>query len=244
MTEEYSNELEHDNESDISLDEEDEELIGRVFYDSINNELDDERLLISDDEQEDDLSMTEEDLAEIEDKELVERYRKLKSKKVDKDMPEEDKKRLIMSNFNDDQMDRFEAYRRTTVNKPSVKKICNGVLGHSIPQNITIVLAGLSKLFLSEIITKAFEVQERENKAKLILAIEEKKNRKRRALKKLGSGQEVDPNTIKLTYQGDYQMPLKPEHIREAIRLYKLETSSSINANWRSQGEADGKFFR
>lgn len=230
-------------DSDVSLDEEDEELVGRVFY-SEEPHLPDDVLPISEDEKSDLGEMSDTELEQVDDPELVARYKKLKSRKPDSDLNEEDRKRLMISNFTDDQMDRFEAYRRTTVNKPGVKKICNGVLGQLIPQNLAVILAGLSKLYLSEIITKAFEVQEREYKAKLIMAIDEKKRHKKQVLKNIANGKDVDVKNIDLVYEGDIQTPLRPEHIREAIRLYKLENSSAFNAQWRSQGEADGKLFR
>ena len=41
-----------------------------------------------------------------------------------------------------------------TVNKPGVKKICNGIVGHTIPQIIAVVMAGVSKLFLGKLSQK------------------------------------------------------------------------------------------
>lgn len=218
--------------SDVSLDEEDEELIGRVFYGDAADVSDDNisELLESD------LQL----VAQV-DPELVRKYRHLKTKSV---LTEEERRRLVMSSFSSDQMDRFEAYRRTTINKPGVKKVCNGVLGHSIPQNIAVVLAGISKLFVSEIITKAFEVQEKEFKADLWLQIDQKKRHKREILKNLDKGEDVEINEFKLHYRGELQEPLRPEHIREAVRLYKKESSGGMRAEWRGQGEGDGRMFR
>lgn len=124
---------------------------------------------------EDDLS----DLSDIDDPALVATYKALMSEKVNKNLGEEEQRRLLISNFTDDQMERFEAYRRMTVNKPGVKKICNGIVGHTIPQIIAVVMAGVSKLFLGEIISKAFEIQERNSKGRLLMDIETKKKQKR-----------------------------------------------------------------
>ncbi|CUM56304.1 uncharacterized protein AC631_05685 [Debaryomyces fabryi] len=230
--------------SDVSLDEEDEELIWKVFYSSLEKETRDS----PDGENESELSENEEfddlsDISDIDDPELISEYKELKSQTIG-NLNEEEKKRLIIGNFTDDQMERFESYRRMTVNKPGVKKICNGVLGHSIPQNIAVVLAGLSKLFLGEIITRAFEIQEREHKAQLILDIDNKKKQKLDILKSLENGKEIEVDDRKLQYRGDTQRPLLPEHIREAWRLYKLENSGVFNAQWRAQGDSDGKLFR
>lgn len=233
-----------DHLSDVSLDEDDEELIWRVFYSSLekrgqDSPLNDNESDFSDGDVLDELS----DISDIDDPELLSKYNELKSLSVG-NLNEEEKKRLLISNFTDDQMERFESYRRMTVNKPGVKKVCNGVLGHSIPQNIAVVLAGLSKLFLGEIITRAFEIQERENKAQLILDIDRKKKQKKSILKSLENGMEIEVDDTKLKYRGDAQGPLLPEHIREAWRLYKLENSGTFSAQWRKQGDCDGKLFR
>ena len=122
---------------------------------------------------EDDLS----DLSDIDDPALVATYKALMSEKVNKNLGEEEQKTIDI-NFTDDQMERFEAYRRMTVNKPGVKKICNGIVGHTIPQIIAVVMAGVSKLFLGEIISKAFEIQERNSKGRLLMDIETKKKQR------------------------------------------------------------------
>lgn len=236
-----NNTEEYDDASDVSLDEDDEELIWRVFYsnkDDLNRG--------NEDHQGPDLNEEEiSDLSDIEDEGLVQRYKELKRQET-APLSEDDKKKLLITSFTEEQMDKFEAYRRMAVNRPGVKKICNGVLNHSIPQNMAIVLAGLSKLFLGDIITKAFEIQEREYKAQLILDIDAKKRRKKETLQRLEKGQDVsgDPPERKLEYLGDRKGPLQPEHVREAWRLYKLESSGAYLSQWRTQGEGDGKLFR
>ncbi|KAM9910210.1 hypothetical protein OXX80_012238 [Metschnikowia pulcherrima] len=226
--------------SDVSLDEEDEELIWRVFYSPLEEQNGaDENLA---EFQAEEIS----DLSDIEDEELVNKYKRLKRQEQgEEDLDDDEKKRLLITSFSNDQMERFEAYRRMAVNKPGVKKICNGVLGHSIPQNIAVVMAGLSKSLLGDIITKAFEVQENEFKTKLIMDIDAKKKRKRDTLQRLSRGEDVSSIPEKnLLYMGDSKMPLTPEHIREAWRLYRLENSGTFPAKWRTQGEGDGLLFR
>lgn len=229
--------------SDVSLDEEDEELIWRVFYSPLE-----EQGAPEEKEAENEESGEEEftDLSDIEDEQLVETYHRLRREKnQDEPLDDDEKKRMLITSFSDDQMERFEAYRRMAVNKPGVKKICNSVLGHLIPQNIAVVMAGLSKLLLGDVITKAFEVQENEYKTQLILDMEAKKKRKRETLQRLANGEEVLLVPEKnLDYMGDHQMPLTPEHICEAWRLYRLENSGAFPAKWRTQGESDGLMFR
>lgn len=233
--------------SDVSLDEEDEELIWRVFYSPLEEQTGGDEKLTEDGEngESDDEELS--GLSDIEDTALVETYKRLKREREDEstEIDEDEKKRLLITSFSDDQMERFEAYRRMAVNKPGVKKICNSVLGHLIPQNIAVVMAGLSKLLLGDVITKAFEVQQNEYKTQLILDMEAKKKRKRDTLRRLANGEEVLLIPEKnLEYMGDHQMPLTPEHIQEAWRLYRLENSGAFPAKWRTQGEADGLMFR
>lgn len=246
---------EEEYESDVSLEEEDEELIWRVFYGPAEQKtrlaqlqhMQDFPDSFDDSEEDDDEDLHDEyftDLSDIDSPQLVAKYKELKKAKINAELTEEEERRLLLSNFTEEQMEKYEAYRRVTVNKPGVKKVCNSVLGYSLPQNIVVVLAGLSKLLLSEVITRAYEVQQREFKAKLILDIENKKKQKRNILKSLEEGVEIEVDHKPLQYLGDLKQPLKPEHLREAWRLYKIENSGAFNSQWRRQGEADGKFFR
>ncbi|WPK26572.1 hypothetical protein PUMCH_003930 [Australozyma saopauloensis] len=229
-------------QSDVSLDEEDEEFIWKVFYskleaDSAGNAIG------SGDANELDLS----DISDIEEAfpELVQKYKQLKNRESEQ-LTEDQQKAILMSSLSQEQMDRFEAYRRMAVNKAGVRKVCNGILGNTMPQNIAVVMGGLLKQLLSEIISLAFEVQEREYKAQLILDIDEKKKRKRDSIKKLALGDESLPAEPerKLEYMGDYKLPLTPDHIREAWRIFQTQGSGAFQSKWRSQGECDGKFFR
>ncbi|RKP28423.1 histone-fold-containing protein [Metschnikowia bicuspidata] len=233
-------------QSDVSLDEENEELIWKVFY----------RILDSDAagaapgphvdaSGEDPFDFS--DLSDIEQAEpaLVARYRQLREKDQ-RVLPDDEQRALLISSFSEEQMERFEAFRRMAINKAGVRKVCNGILGNTMPQNIAVVMAGLSKQLLSEIITLAFEVQERENKTQLILDIDEKKKRKRETIRKLASGDENLPTEPerKLEYLGDYKLPLTPDHIREAWRIFQTLGCGAFLSKWRTQGENDGKLFR
>lgn len=111
-----------DHLSDVSLDEEDEELIWRVFYSSLEEKTRDSPLIDDGSEfsESDELDYLS-DISDVDDPELVSKYKELKSQNIG-NLNEEEKKRLIIANFTDDQMERFESYRRMTVNKPGVKR--------------------------------------------------------------------------------------------------------------------------
>ncbi|CUM64570.1 uncharacterized protein PRCAT00002177001 [Priceomyces carsonii] len=235
-----------ENLSDVKLDDDDEKLIHRVFYSFLGQDAGVSQIDQTNDGRESSREDSDEfsDLSDVDDKELINKYKELKGLGPNTNLSEQEKQRLIISNLSDDQMERFEAYRRMTVNKPSLKKVCGGVLGHSLPQNLTVVLAGLSKLFLGEIITRAQEVKERDDKAKLKQDIFLKRKRNLENMNKLADGEEIDQDDPKLVYRGDITSPLQAEHIREAWRLYRLENSSSFSSQWKAQGDSDGKMFR
>ncbi|KAG7192954.1 transcription initiation factor TFIID subunit 11 [Scheffersomyces spartinae] len=237
-------------DSDVSLDEEDEELIWRVFFEAFERSKDKQNESGNSDNEEDsdsnsdNISITSEDLVAAEDEELVKEYKKMKEMKFDKNLDEERKQQLLILNLPNDQMERYEAFRRLRINRPGIKKLCNGVLGHSVHQSIISSICGMAKMFVGDIITRGFEVQEREAKAKLTEDIEEKKHQKREILKSLDSGIEVEVDDTRLHYTGDDVQQLQPHQIREAWRLFKLENSVDYNCLWRSQGDANGQMFR
>lgn len=128
---------------------------------------------------------------------------------------ERDRMKLLLSNFNDDQMARYEAFRRANINRSAVKKLANAVLNQSITGNVAVALSGMSKVFVGEIVEKARDVQARMD----------------------GGDKNSDDQQS--------ERPLRPEHLREAWRLFKQESGTVPAAQWRRQGgEGDGMMFR
>lgn len=231
--------------SDVSLDEEDEELIWRVFYNTRERNLRAESHEFEMDDQVEVESIS--DLSDLDEPELVNEYRNLKNGTIGQNLTQEEKNKLIVSAFSEDHMDRFVAYRRVGINKPGIKKLCNGFLGQSVSQNMAIALSGISKVFLGEIITRAFEIQDREYRAQLRDEIEDKKKKKLERITKLDNKESDETESAglpRLEYNGDTTRPLQPCHIREAWRLYRLENEGAFSGQRRRQGEADGRFFR
>lgn len=116
--------------------------------------------------------------------------------------------KILLSNFDDEQMSRYEAFRRANINRSSVKRLANAVLNQSITGNVAVALSGMSKMFVGDIVELARDVRNRAEPGK----------------------------------DGE---PLRPEHIREAWRLYKEEAGTVPEAIWRSRdGLGDGLMFR
>ncbi|GAA5853380.1 hypothetical protein JCM8547_002434 [Rhodosporidiobolus lusitaniae] len=63
--------------------------------------------------------------------------------------------RVLLEHFDEQQMDRYEAYRRSGLAKGSVRKLVNQVLGQSVSPSILTVVRGFAKVFVGEIVEKA-----------------------------------------------------------------------------------------
>ncbi|CCH40818.1 Transcription initiation factor TFIID subunit 11 [Wickerhamomyces ciferrii] len=180
----------------------------------------------------------------------------------EEELDEEERLRLLMDHLDRDQMSRYEYYRRTTVNRGGVKKIANTVLNQSVSNNVAIVLSGVSKVFMGEIIEKARNIKLRYDKANYINKLNEKrelynqlkkeyKETKRNGItveemEKVKKEIEIIKNELKKLdlKKVNENGPLQPEHIREAWRLYQLESGTNPSGQWRHQGERDGLMFR
>ncbi|GAA6010389.1 hypothetical protein JCM10207_005205 [Rhodosporidiobolus poonsookiae] len=66
--------------------------------------------------------------------------------------------RVLLEHFDEQQMDRYEAYRRSGLTKGAVKKLINQVLGQSVAPSIITVVRGFAKVFVGEIVEKARSV--------------------------------------------------------------------------------------
>ncbi|CDH50361.1 transcription initiation factor tfiid subunit11 [Lichtheimia corymbifera JMRC:FSU:9682] len=97
--------------------------------------------------------------------------------------------KLLLENFSNDQLQRYEAYRRSALNRTNVRRLVSQVLNQQCSQTMAIVVAGFSKVYVGEIIEKAREVMEEWEDAGAI----------------------------------------RPEHLREAHRRYKLEREAQSN---------------
>lgn len=66
---------------------------------------------------------------------------------------------LLVEHFDDDQLSRYEAYRRSNLNKAAVKKITNQTLSQSVTANVGTVIGGFAKVYVCEIVQSALEIQ-------------------------------------------------------------------------------------
>ncbi|ANZ75442.1 BA75_02115T0 [Komagataella pastoris] len=160
------------------------------------------------------------------------------------ELSRQEKVGLLLENFDQDQMTRYEFFRRANVNKSVAKRIVQSVLGQNINNNVALLVSTVSKMFVGEMVEKAKEVQSRRQKAQILEQIAQRKaaikNIRKRDLDESVVDQIMSSKRIRIPKDE----PLSPEDIREAWRLYQLETNVLPSNQWRRQGGGDGNMFR
>lgn len=84
--------------------------------------------------------------------------------------PDEERVRMqvLVSHFSEDQLNRYEMYRRAAFSKAAIRRILQSLTGTTVPQNVVIAMAGIAKVFVGEVVETALDVmEERKNKPPL-----------------------------------------------------------------------------
>ncbi|KAI5481420.1 transcription initiation factor TFIID subunit 11 [Pseudohyphozyma bogoriensis] len=67
---------------------------------------------------------------------------------------QKDDLKVLLGHFDAEQMERYESYRRSGLNKASVRKLVNQILQQSVGPSILTVVRGFSKVFVGEMVEK------------------------------------------------------------------------------------------
>ncbi|KAI1726837.1 hTAFII28-like protein conserved region domain-containing protein [Ditylenchus destructor] len=71
------------------------------------------------------------------------------------------KLQLLLSNFSQEQLERYEAMRRASFPKSVVRKLVHQFTGTTSNQNVVIAMAGMAKVFTGELIEEALDIQQK-----------------------------------------------------------------------------------
>lgn len=83
-----------------------------------------------------------------------------KKSKEELEAEEREKMQVLVSNFTEDQLDRYEMYRRAAFPKAAIKRIMQTITGCSVGHNVVIAMAGISKVFAGEVVEEALDYME------------------------------------------------------------------------------------
>ena len=85
---------------------------------------------------------------------------KNKKSKEEAEVEEREKMQVLVSNFTEEQLDRYEMYRRAAFPKAAIKRIMQTITGCSVGHNVVIAMAGISKVFAGEVVEEALDYME------------------------------------------------------------------------------------
>lgn len=144
------------------------------------------------------------------------------------DLTLNEKRKLLIDNMDEKQLNRYEFFRRTNLNIGGIKKLINSITGVSVPNDFAKLVGGVGKVFVGDIVETAKRVQREENEARVSQQIKYKESllEYENAIKKSKEMNENDKKIVKPIAPSFYEILLQAEtgasliNIRRRVDTY------------------------
>ncbi|KAF7558836.1 hypothetical protein G7046_g5335 [Stylonectria norvegica] len=136
---------------------------------------------------------------------------------------------MLVEAFDSEQYNRYELWRAAKLADSVVKRVVNATVSQSVPQNVSTAVKAVAKLFAGEIIETARNVQ-----GEWITSGEKQSDL---PTPPASANDTVDDGEAELK-----RGPLRPDHLREAWRRYKISGEGrgvGVQQLWHAQ-QGDG----
>lgn len=103
----------------------------------------------------------DDDFEERSDQTSKERQQAAAKRALEAEEDEKEKMQVLWSQFTEEQLNRYEMFRRSTFPKASIKRLMQSISGSSVSQNVVIAMSGIAKVFVGELVEEAIKIQAR-----------------------------------------------------------------------------------